>query len=53
MDEHRTLPHERFALRRLAAATLTAAPIGKNSLDFWNSRKLALFGWLVVFGAAE
>lgn len=53
MDEHRTLPHERFALRRLAAATLTATPIGRNSLDFWNSRKLALFGWLVVFGAAE
>ena len=45
MDEHRTLPHERFALRRLAAATLTAAPIGRNSLVFLEFQKTRLI-WL-------
>ena len=53
MDEHRMLPHERFALRRLAAATLTSAPIGTNLHRFATSRKFALSRWLGFFRAVE
>ena len=36
VDDHRALPHERFALRRIPAATLTARTDGRKTPDFWN-----------------
>ena len=33
MEEHRLFPHERFALRRLVAGTLTSV---ENRQSFWN-----------------